>query len=381
MKEKYLEELKALLGNYNISQDEKDDILADYGEMIDDALGKGMDEEKIIKMIGSPEQVIEDLAEDFKEGEEYIYIQRHGGKSNKAKDNRLTALMPFISLIVFFALGFGFNLWHPGWLVFLSIPITAIIINAFDRHSMNGYIALSPFVALIAFLILGFTWNLWHPGWLVFLIVPVIAIASNLKTMKFISFLTAISPFVAVIIFIMMGHVYGLWNPMWLVFLIIPMIGILHEEKVWKVLSLEAAFIISIGAYLYAGYAHGEWALGALAFLLPLGVSILLSDEPFVAVNKGNRSVWILALICILVYIGLGLLFSSTWAYMWMIFLLIPVYAILKHGPDRKDKLIACMPFISTVIFFSLGFFLGWWAFSWLAFLLIPMTAIIIHAK
>lgn len=354
MKEEYLKKLRALLEEYDISTDEVDDIVADYAEMIDDALQKKIAEDKIIKMIGTPEQVVENLSEEFEKGEEYIYIHR-GGKSTN-KDNRITALMPFISLIVFFILGFGFDLWHPGWLVFLSIPMVAIIVNAFDKHTLNGFIALSPFIALIIFLLVGFTWDLWHPAWLIFFVVPVIAIISSIKTMRFISFLTAISPFVATIAFVLVGQYTGLWNPIWLVFMIIPMIGVLHESKVWKVILFELSFLIAIGAYLYAGYQFGEWGYGLFAFLIPVGVSLILSEDSFMVITKENRSVWVLLLILLTVYIGAGVLWPSTWAFLWMIFLLIPVFAILKHAP-KEGKIVAIMPFISTVIFFSLGFF------------------------
>jgi len=156
MKEEYVNKLQELLQQFNIKEDEIADIIADYGEMIDDANNKNISEDKIIKMIGTPEQVAEGLKEEFVDGEEYIYIHRGGKSEATNRDNKITALMPFISVIAFMILGLGFNLWHPGWLVFLSIPMVAIIVNAFDRNSMNGWIALSPFIALIVFLGLGF---------------------------------------------------------------------------------------------------------------------------------------------------------------------------------------------------------------------------------
>nr|HPJ24428.1 hypothetical protein [Bacillota bacterium] len=255
----------------------------------------------------------------------------------------------------------------------------AILVNTFDKHSMNGWIALSPFVALIVFLLLGFWQNMWHPAWLVFFVVPILAITSSFKTMRFVSYLTAIMPFVATITFVLVGTYAGLWNPIWLVFLTIPMISVLHENKFWKVLLLEASFLIAIAAYLVSGYVYGDWGYGLFAFFIPIGVSLILSEDSFLVINRMNKNIWLLAAAMTIIYIGSGLLFETTWPYLWMIFLLIPVYAILTHGP-KKDKLIACMPFISTVLFFSLGYFFGWWAFSWIAFLLIPMVAIIKHA-
>lgn len=378
MKEQYLETLKELLAEYHINKDELEDILADYGEMIDDAIAKGMKEEAIYKMIGSPEQVIKDLSEELEKGEEYIYFQE-GKAKKKQKDNKITALMPFISLFVFFILGFGWDLWHPGWLVFLAIPMVAIIVNAFDKQTMNGLVALSPFVAVIVFLIIGFGWNLWHPGWLVFLIVPLLGILSGRKTMRLISFVTAVSPFLCTIAYILAATYTGLWNPLWLIFLLIPMIGILHETKLWKVVVMELSFLVAIAAYLVSGYVYGEWMLGLFAFLIPAGVSILVSDDSFLVINGKNKDSWLLFLGLCVIYFGAGLLFGTTWVWLWMIFLSLPVYNILKYA-SNDTKLVACMPFISVVLFYSLGFFFGWWTFSWMAFLLIPMVAIIKNA-
>ncbi|XMB72607.1 DUF1700 domain-containing protein [Mycoplasmatota bacterium WC30] len=380
MKEKYLEELKELLLEYSIKNDEIEDILADYGEMIDDAIMKNISDDQIIKMIGTPEQVVKDLSEEFDKDEEYIYIHRGGHRKSVKRDNRLTALMPFISLIIFFILGFGFQLWHPGWLVFLSIPIVAIIINAFDKNSINGFVALSPFIALVTYLILGFGFQLWHPGWLVFFIVPIFGVLSGFKTMRFISFLTAVAPFIATITFVLVGHYTGLWNPIWLIFMIIPMIGVLHEKKLWKVIVLELSFLIAIATYLYLGYQYGEWGYGLFAFLIPAGISILLSDDSFLVINVKNKSSWILFLVLTIIYVGFGVVYPETWVYLWMIYLALPVYAIIKNAP-KDTRLVACMPFISTVIFFSLGIFGGFWAFSWMAFLLIPMVAILKNAN
>ena len=69
----------------------------------------------------------------------------------------------FIALIVFLIVGFVWNLWHPGWIVFLIASAISDLIE--DISSALVYIA-----AIALFLIMGFVWNLWHPGWIIFLI-------------------------------------------------------------------------------------------------------------------------------------------------------------------------------------------------------------------
>ena len=39
---------------------------------------------------------------------------------------RMMAATPIICLIIFLLLGFSFGLWHPGWVIFLTIPVFEI---------------------------------------------------------------------------------------------------------------------------------------------------------------------------------------------------------------------------------------------------------------
>jgi hypothetical protein len=46
------------------------------------------------------------------------------------KPRKLTPFMPFISVIIFYSLGYFFGLFHISWIAFLLIPVVAIIENA-----------------------------------------------------------------------------------------------------------------------------------------------------------------------------------------------------------------------------------------------------------
>lgn len=49
-------------------------------------------------------------------------------KTKKSKIARkISAVTPLLSVLAFLILGFCFDLWHPSWLIFFLIPITAII--------------------------------------------------------------------------------------------------------------------------------------------------------------------------------------------------------------------------------------------------------------
>lgn len=73
--------------------------------------------------------------------------------------------------VVFFCLGCFGGYWHPGWIVFLVVPIWDGIIRAiFERNLRRLSI---PVITAVVYLILGCCFNLWHPGWIVFLLIPI----------------------------------------------------------------------------------------------------------------------------------------------------------------------------------------------------------------
>ena len=369
MKKDYLNDLRKILNTFEMSKSERDDIINDYAAMYDDGLEKGMEEQAIIEMLGTPEKAAKALSD------EYRHIQkRHIG-------GRLIALMPFLSLITFFILGFYFDKWHPGWLVFLSIPMTAIIVEAFNKPSKQFLTALSPFVATVVYLGIGFGFRIWHPTWLIFLIIPILGIVNSYRSYDeiddhkdILSQLTALSVFVAIVVYVLLGTYAELWNPGWLIFLIIPILGILSEKNKMKKILFISSILIAVAFYLFVGYRFGNWWYGALGFLLPIGLGILTNDIKF---SFGKGSIWVklTVILAVTLYFSTGILWN-TWGFMWMIFLLIPMIAILSHGP-KKHYLVALSPFIATIIFFSLGYFFGLWEISWMAFLMIPIFGIL----
>ena len=67
----------------------------------------------------------------------------------------------------------------------------------------------------------------------------------------------------------------------------------------------------------------------------------------------------------------------GSWAWSWQIFLFIPITGILFFGPKRFIlKLLAISPFISYIIYFTLGMTLNVWHPTWLVFFLTPILAL-----
>lgn len=361
MKSKYLQEIESLLRQYQIQESEIKDIISDYDQMYEDGLAKTMTDQEIRDFLGDPERIVLELCENYER------------KQVRNKGHKLIALMPFIALIAFFILGHYFDLWHPGWLVFLLVPITALIVEMLTKKKRDILIALSPFLAIVIFLVIGITAGVWHPTWLVFLIIPVSAIIIGSKDRSIYKMVVALSPFVALTVFFILGEL-GIWHPTWLVFMIVPMVGVLNKRPLWKCLVYELAILCSIGLYLILGYVKGVWGMSLFVFLLPVAFAVLLDG---IVIKVTGKSLEILAVIifAIAVYL-LGGFFAGAWAYLWLVFLLIPVYSIIRFS-HRKDILVALSPFIAITVFFLLGYFANLWTIAWLAFLLIPITAIL----
>lgn len=72
--------------------------------------------------------------------------------------------------ILYIVIGVMWNAWHPGWLLFLFVPIWHSLIVAIERKNPNCFAY--PVFAALVFLCLGFFWFCWHPGWVVFLTIP-----------------------------------------------------------------------------------------------------------------------------------------------------------------------------------------------------------------
>lgn len=92
-------------------------------------------------------------------------------KTREPQQPRFRKDFPYPVLVAFLylVLGFCFNLWHPGWIIFLTIPLFYL------PDSERGYLRLlsNPIMVTIIYLLLGCYCNLWHPGWIIFLLIPI----------------------------------------------------------------------------------------------------------------------------------------------------------------------------------------------------------------
>ena len=112
---------------------------------------------------------------DKKKGDE-VHIDKSGVYVNGEKQDKEWfshhAHFPFglIILVVYFIIGCVWNAWHPGWILFLTIPIWHSLVEAIEKKNAHHFAY--PVFAVVVYLCLGFFGFCWHPGWVVFLTIP-----------------------------------------------------------------------------------------------------------------------------------------------------------------------------------------------------------------
>ena len=95
-------------------------------------------------------------------------------KNNKKKNDFImwltTSFFSLLCVTAFLWLGFGYNLWHPAWLLFLLIPVVASIGKCIISKSAKYFCY--PILLVVVYLYFGFSLELWHPLWIIFLTIP-----------------------------------------------------------------------------------------------------------------------------------------------------------------------------------------------------------------
>ncbi|MCL2815349.1 MAG: hypothetical protein FWD23_12180, partial [Oscillospiraceae bacterium] len=71
--------------------------------------------------------------------------------------------------------------WHPTWLLFLTIPVYYEMIAMTKAKGFRSKANIFPYPVLCAifFLCIGFDYDIWHPAWMVFLTIPVYYMVVN----------------------------------------------------------------------------------------------------------------------------------------------------------------------------------------------------------
>jgi len=84
---------------------------------------------------------------------------------------KLSAIFSLIITGAYFWIGFEYSLWHPGWLIFLLIPIFSTFVQAVRNKNIR--IFAYPVVVALGFLYLWIVEGYGHPTWLLFFTIPI----------------------------------------------------------------------------------------------------------------------------------------------------------------------------------------------------------------
>lgn len=76
-----------------------------------------------------------------------------------------------VAVITYLLVGFLLDAWHPGWLVFLAIPLAESIVTSIKIKDPAAFSY--PVFVTLAFLSLGFFLHIWEYAWILYLTVPV----------------------------------------------------------------------------------------------------------------------------------------------------------------------------------------------------------------
>lgn len=278
------------------------------------------------------------------------------------------ALYPFISIISYLILGFVFDFWHPGWMIFIFILIIMLVFSVFHDDLMSGLLALIPFVIIISYFLIGFYVHIWHPTWLVFLLVPVLGVFTTNRRKNIKYFLFALSPLIAISLYLIFGFYFSWWNKAWVVFLFVPMLACLQENNKKRLIICEVTLFIAMVIGFVLPYFTSSWGFSFFGLLVPSVAFISMGEDALIKFTKDTTIDWTIFVSLVFVYLALGLFYEG-WGYGWMIFLIIPIYEVSKQSTEHF-KFYYIMPIIAFAVFYSLGFFFSLWHIAWLIFII-----------
>ena len=89
-----------------------------------------------------------------------------------------SALLKFpyfaIVVILYCGLSYAFDIWHPLWIIFITIPIYYRIASACKANTKKAFLNLLPIPEIVVslYLIISFFTGAWKITWILFLIIP-----------------------------------------------------------------------------------------------------------------------------------------------------------------------------------------------------------------
>lgn len=103
--------------------------------------------------------------------EQYSDNEKDAPKKSSSKTTELVGLISLVlSISIFLYLGIVHGMWHPGWIVFLLLPLSGSLSAAIVNKTPSKFAY--PILSVIIFMGFGY-FKYWHPGWIIFVTIPI----------------------------------------------------------------------------------------------------------------------------------------------------------------------------------------------------------------
>jgi len=169
---------------------------------------------------------------------------------------KLNGICLLIATAIYLVIGFVFDFWHPGWIIYpLGFMVTATI------EKKTGAIWL---IAIAIYLVLGSVFDYWGLGLVVFgLAAALVAGRDEFIAGLWLLLITA---------YIGLGVYFGVWHPAWIIFIAGIAITVLIVEKSF----VGFTWLIAIFGYLYLGLVHSLWHPYWVIFIVAAAIAVYL---------------------------------------------------------------------------------------------------------
>ena len=141
-------------------------------------LSKEVEYERIIKIENGIEKELTKEKLTTENGVTFVIDENKSGYTRVGK--KIMGITPLLCVVAFLLIGFVWGYWHPGWLVFLLIPIMSDILKS-RRSVAHAIKSIINTAVIVAYVCIGVLTGVWHPTWLMFFIIPITNIIVDKK--------------------------------------------------------------------------------------------------------------------------------------------------------------------------------------------------------
>lgn len=101
---------------------------------------------------------------------EFIVDQINKKRKIRAIKSLLMSIYSTTMIVLYLVLSLFTGLWHPLWVLFLTIPIYGSLVSSILRK--NASIFSIETLAIATFITVGLITKVWHPTWAILLVIP-----------------------------------------------------------------------------------------------------------------------------------------------------------------------------------------------------------------